>query len=572
MPEPHDARAVFPLIFSCQAWTIFIHLLQTCLMTNKEIASAFRELGDLMELHGENPFKVRSYHNAYVTLRKLGKPLGEMTADERKAIPGVGKAIADKIGQLLDHGTIETLERFRSMTPEGVREILSIKGLGPKKVATLWKDLGVESPGELWYACNENRLLELSGFGEKTQEDIREKLEFFFEHQHDHLYAVVEDDAMDILDSLQKFLDRKVVITGSLRRLDPVIGELEFLAEGKAADPGTHEKLKWDEKEADSWSGVWDDKWQVRLYWQGTMSWGEAVIRTTGDSAFLEQWKEKGVALDGKDEMEAFVRAGLPYIEPERRHYATEWVEKELLEVKDVKGVVHTHSTWSDGLNSIEEMVEASRKRGFEYLVITDHSKAAFYANGLSAERVLAQFEEIEKLNGQYDDFKIFKGIESDILNNGALDYDDDILARFDVVIASIHSNLKMDKDKAMMRLIKAVENPYTTILGHPTGRLLLSRPGYPVDHEKLIDACAANGVAIEINANPYRLDLDWTWVRTALDSGVRICINPDAHSTAGIDDIRFGVNVARKAGMTAKECLNARDVKGFEDFLRQRK
>lgn len=232
-----------------------------------------------------------------------------------------------------------------------------------------------------------------------------------------------------------------------------------------------------------------------------------------------------------------------------------------LIEETDIKGVIHSHTTYSDGLHTLREMAEYSKSLGFEYIVITDHSKSAFYANGLKPERVLAQMEEIDALNAELAPFKIYKGIESDILGDGSLDYEEDILKQFDVIIASVHSNLKMDKEKATTRLINAIKNPYTTILGHPTGRLLLSREGYPIDHMAIIDACAEHQVAIELNANPYRLDLDYEWIPYAMEKGVKISINPDAHSKEGIHDIRYGVLAARKGGLTKEMCFNAADV-----------
>lgn len=541
-------------------------------MTNKEIAGAFQELGNLMELHGENPFKIRSYQNAYLTLRKWGQPLTEMSPEDRADIPGVGKAIADKITQLLASGTMETLEKYRDVTPEGVREMLAIKGLGPKKVATLWKDLGVESPGELWYACHENRLIELSGFGPKTQADVMDKLRFYFEHRHHHLFANVEALNDLILSELKKRIGADdVVVTGGMRRADPVISQLEFLVRGKSRLIEWPEQLRWNETDGATWAATWEESLALVLHWQGDRSWAAALMETTGDDHFLRALKEKGAKMEGEREEDVFLMAGLPFIHPERRHEQVRWEDRTLVRPSDIKGVVHAHSTWSDGMNTMEEMAEACRKKGFEYLVMTDHSRAAFYANGLDEARVLAQFEEIDRLNAGWTDFHVYKGIESDILNDGSLDYSDELLSRFDLVIASVHSNLKMDLDKAMHRLLRAIEHPATKMLGHPTGRLLLARPGYPVDHDRLLDACAAHMVSIEINANPLRLDLDWTWVRKAIDKGIRISINPDAHSIAGIDDIRYGVLVARKAGVSPGELINTRDRAGFELFLKTR-
>jgi DNA polymerase (family X) len=265
-----------------------------------------------------------------------------------------------------------------------------------------------------------------------------------------------------------------------------------------------------------------------------------------------------------------FDKANLPFIAPELREngsvltLAAANQLPDLINLGDIKGVIHTHTTYSDGLHSVEEMAKTAQHLGYQYIGITDHSKAAFYANGLKEDRVLAQWAEIDRLNSAFFNFKILKGIECDILNDGAMDYNEELLSGFDFVIASVHSNLKMNEEKATARLIKAVENQYVTILGHPTGRLLLSREGYPIDHEKVIDACAANGVSIELNAHPWRLDMDWTWIPRARERGVLISVNPDAHSTSGINDIRYGIMAARKGGLDAAGCLNARDVDGF--------
>ena len=303
---------------------------------------------------------------------------------------------------------------------------------------------------------------------------------------------------------------------------------------------------------------------------------GSKLFSTTGPRAFLETFLEKSTADDFKNlatEEAVFEKAALPYLAPELRD-DNRWLEAatppKLVTEKDVKSVMHLHTTYSDGLHSLRDMALYSKELGYEYMGLTDHSKSAFYANGLKPERVLAQMEEVDELNKELAPFKIFKGIESDILYDGSLDYEEDILKKFDFIIASVHSVLKMDKEKATTRLIRAIENPYTTILGHPTGRLLLSREGYPIDHKKVIDACAANKVILELNANPVRLDLDWTWIPYALEKGVKISINPDAHSKEGIHDIRYGVLAARKGGLTAEMCFNNLGLKEFEAFLKE--
>jgi Histidinol phosphatase and related hydrolases of the PHP family len=291
---------------------------------------------------------------------------------------------------------------------------------------------------------------------------------------------------------------------------------------------------------------------------------------------FTEQSPESFAATHYTSEAEIFEKAGLPYIPPYLREkdsiiqYTKNKGVPTIIREEDIKGIIHNHSTWSDGINTIEEMAAELIRNNFEYLVISDHSKTAAYANGLSEERILQQHEQIDELNKKFAPFKIFKSIESDILNDGSLDYADEILSKFDLVIASVHSNLYMSEEKAMQRLLKAIENPYTTILGHPTGRLLLSRNGYPIDHKKIIDACAANHVAIEINANPHRLDLDWQWIDYAMEKGVLLSIDPDAHSISGFSDIKYGVLAAQKGGLTAEYNLSSFSLEAFEAYLQR--
>ena len=531
-------------------------------MTNKEIARTFQFLGNIMELHGENPFKIRSYQNAYIQLRKLPQPLAELPEEELAAIKGVGKAISGKIRELVETGRMETLERYRAQTPEGVQEMLAIKGFGPKKVRVVWKDLGVETIGELLYAVNENRLLELKGFGPKTQEELKRQLEYYQRSKDKFHWAALEAEAVAVRDHLRERLPGvQVEWAGAWRRGCNVVERIEVLVGAEGPLPEIPEGLV---------------NSPLTIYQCAPEAFGSRWFRHTGSAEFLEAFVRAFPGKDFRDlatEEAVFQRAGLPHIAPELRE--GEWALERaiggnlpvLIEASDIRGVVHAHSTYSDGLHSLREMAEAARSKGYSYLAITDHSQSAFYANGLKPERVREQWEEIDRLNREQTDFRILKGIESDILSDGSLDYEDELLKGFDLIIASIHSNLRMDREKATQRLIKAVENPYTSLLGHPTGRLLLSREGYPIDHQAVIDACAANGVGIELNANPYRLDLDWSWIPYALEKEVKISVNPDAHSTGGIDDIRFGCLSARKGGLSREACLNAWPV---EEFLRR--
>ena len=548
-------------------------------MTNKEIAKTFQFLGNIMELHGENPYKIRSYQNAYINLRKQATPLSEMQDSEIESLKGVGKAISAKIRELLDTGQMSTLEKYREMTPGGVQEMLQIKGFGPKKIRTIWKDLEVETIGELLYAVNENRLIELKGFGKKTQDQLKEQLEYYQRSKHQFHFAALAATAETLLAQIKLGLPNVLVsLCGAIRRKANILESIEILV-------GTQEELASTiaaagvqelEKKEGFMVGKTANDLPVKIYCCSPEDFGSKLFRYTASEPFLQDFIEAFPSIDFKHlptEEAVFQQASIPAIPAELREQA--WsinLAKEnripqLVEASDIKGVIHSHTTWSDGLHSLPEMAEYARDQGYDYIGITDHSKAAFYANGLQPERVLAQMAEIDELNSELGPFRILKGIESDILNDGSLDYPEEILQQFDFIIASVHTNLRMDEVKATQRLITAIENPYTSILGHPTGRLLLSRKGYPIDHQSVIDACAANGVAIELNANPYRLDLDWSWIPYAIEKGVLISINPDAHAKEGIHDIDFGVASARKGGLDAKNCLNAKTVEGFLAF-----
>ncbi len=550
-------------------------------MTNKEIAKTFQYLGQIMELHGENPFKIRSYQNAYMTLRKMDQPLADLALAELESIKGVGKAISSKIRELVDTGHLSTLQKYEDKTPEGIREMLHIKGFGPKKIAVIWKDLEVETIGELLYAVNENRLVELKGFGLKTQQDLKVKLEYYLKSKNQYHYATLDMETQFLTTSFgDAFPDLRVERTGPLRRKDIVLDAIDLLIEAS----GKTVLKDWpaitlEEDTGASWKGRTANDYPIRMYFSAIDSWGQQQFQHTGDPVFLNRFESDfGKAGPVANESQLFEQAGLPFIVAELRN--DDWILEQakeqqvptLVEEQEILGVVHAHSTYSDGLNSIREMVDEAQTLGYSYLGLTDHSRSAFYANGLTEERVRKQWEEIDRINEGLKGFRLFKGIESDILNDGSLDYPEELLSGFDFIIASIHSNLRMDESKATNRLIKAIENPFTTILGHPTGRLLLSRPGYPIHHKAVIDACADNKVAIELNANPYRLDLDWSWIPYALEKGVWISINPDAHSLSGIRDIRYGVAAARKGGLEAAQCLNCLTTKDFDNWIQQKK
>lgn len=559
-------------------------------MDNATIAENFSLLSKLMDIHGENSFKTKTYSVAAFNIEKLPAQLKDTPREKIFSIKGIGESVGKKIIEMLDTEKLSALDEWLQKTPAGVVEMLNIKGIGPKKIHTIWKEMDIESIGELLYACNENRLTLYKGFGEKTQKNVLEAIEFYTQHQGHFLYAEAEAIFPQINSYLQKiFSPQTVHVTGAYRRQETIIEEMEFVVlENNAAIKPRFQTAQPPEllEEKDNMllyklkNGL-----KLRLY-TGRTSMSEKLFFTTGSKEFTDAFKKNfpSVKFENKESNEdenIFQQAKIPFILPCLRESAS-IIEKakknslpKLIEPKDVKGLIHSHSNWSDGVNTIEEMANELIKRGYEYLVISDHSKSAFYANGLSEERIKEQHRYVDELNKKFEAmptgrqaFKIFKSIESDILNDGNLDYSDKILSTFDLVIASVHSNLKMTEEKAMMRLMKAIENPYTTILGHMTGRLLLSRNGYPVDHKKIIDACAKNHVVIELNAHPRRLDIDWKYIDHAIEKNVLISIDPDAHALEGFDDVKYGVLAAQKAGLTKEQNLSSFSLQEFEEWL----
>jgi len=519
-------------------------------MTTGEIADALKLTAQLMELHEVNPFKIKSIANAAFKLDKTDIDLEGKTQEELSQIDGIGKSIAAKIHELQTTNGLQELSALLEKTPAGVIEMLRIKGIGPKKVGQLWRELEIESVGELLYACNENRLVTLKGFGAKTQETVKKQIEFCQSNIGKFHYASVEKFGMDLVQELKKQYETELVsLTGAMRRKSEIIDMIEILLGTDKAENKT---------EIENVRNV-----KVKLIFCAPDRFYSKLFETTAVPGHLSQLSDLTSQVYSSEE-EIYTSQGMQYIEPELREGLNE-VElakankiPKLIELDDLKGILHNHSTYSDGLHSLKDMAVYCKELGYEYLGICDHSQSAFYANGLKPERVMEQHREIEALNAELAPFRIFKGIESDILNDGSLDYPEEVLKTFDFIVASVHSNLKMTEEKATARILKAIENPYTTILGHPTGRLLLSRPGYPVDHKKIIDACAANNVVIELNAHPYRLDIDWRWIQYCMEKGVKISINPDAHEKEGYHDMYYGVCAARKGMLTKEMCFNS--------------
>ncbi len=567
-------------------------------MDNRALTRAFKLAAQLMELHDENPFKIRAIEGTASALDALSFPVAEV---ERSGLPdrtGLSKTAAAKVAELLDTGTFSDLQRLLDVTPPGVVEMLGIKGIGPKKIRSLWRELGLETIEQLREAAETDQVSQLKGFGKKTQDSILEALEFAGQSKGKLLYPQAEKLGNELAQLLRDGLKTgQVAVASEIRRRLETVETVSLVAAtgqpaaahallnatpGLTPDPRRSGPFAWRGTATESGTRVEvllvqpeDFTTEVFLNSAAEAHLSEPLTQSISHSITLRQ-----LARREKFQLEEalYERAGLQFIVPELREglgeiaLAAEKKLPQLLEDGDLRGSLHNHSTYSDGNHSIREMATWLRDHNYQYLGLCDHSQAAHYANGLSAERVRQQHHEIDQLNAELAPFRIFKGIESDILGDGSLDYPNDVLASFDFVVASVHSNLKMDEAKATNRLLRAIENPYTTMLGHPTGRLLLRRQGYPINYKAVIDACAQHRVIIEINANPWRLDLDWRWVRYALDQGVPLSINPDAHHTNGYEDMRYGVLMGRKGHLTKDMTFNAKSVEEIAAYFEARK
>lgn len=556
-------------------------------MTNAVLSDQLNLYSKLMDIHGENDFKVKSYANAAFQLDRYPNELSALTLEQIAGIRGIGKSIAQDVSALIQTNELPSLNLLLQNTPAGILELMKIKGIGPKKIRTIWKELQIETPGELLYACNENRLIHYKGFGAKTQKTIQEAVEFFLANQGRYLYATMIPIAQGLKRHLENmFSEIPLELTGAFIRQEDIIDQVEFVI---ALDPDLiiealeqEGNFEFQREEAGTLYFLFDGKLHIEITPCDEEQFVSTLFFTTNSSAFNECFQEEFPDVDYTipvaSEEEYFEQANIPYIPPCLRNdslsveLAKEDNLPELIQPNDVKGVIHNHSTWSDGEETIETMAKECIRLGYEYLVMSDHSVTSFYANGLSVDRIYQQHEEIDRLNEKLFPFKIFKSIECDILSEGQLDYADDVLATFDLVIASIHQNLNMTEEKAMKRILRAIENPFTTILGHPTGRLLLSRKGYPLNFEEVLQHCAKHKVVVEINANPRRLDLDWTFIQLAKKYNVLLSINPDAHSLKGIQDIGYGILAAQKGGLTQQDNLSSLPLTSFEQFLHAQK
>ena len=583
-------------------------------MDKNQLANLLDEVATLLELkEGSNPFEVRAYQNAARSITALDGDIEQLVREGKlKGVPGLGSTIIKRIEEVIDTGHMALYDELVATTPAIKLEMLRIQGVGPKKVNAIYDQLHVTSIAELEQACKEGKVAKLPGFGKKTQDNILQGIAFLAQHADRFLYPVAEEEAARIeavLETLPEIV--RLQVAGSLRRRRETVGDIDMVASvADSAGDDVRRKIMdvfTSQPSVKAITGKGETKSSVVLGSGMNMD-----LRVVGDSQFpytLHHFtgsKQHHIALRrralnmnmtindyglflGKEpdlqlvpcrnEADIYAALGMAYIEPELREdtgeieAAVHGTLPVLVQESDLRGVLHVHSTWSDGHNTIREMAEACIARGFAYLGITDHSKVAAYANGLNEQALRRQHEEIDSLNREYAGrLHILKGTECDILKDGSLDFADDVLASLDFVVASIHSLFNLSPEEQTQRMLRAITNPYVDIIGHPTGRILLGRAGYTLDMEAVIDAAAERGVCIEINANPSRLDLDWRFLRRARDKGIKIPINPDAHVLAGLDDMRYGIGIARKGWLRPTDVLNTMQTEELLGFFKARK
>ena len=562
-------------------------------MNKDEIIGVFENIARLLELKGENPFKIRAYLHASKALETLAEPLEKLIAEERLvAVDGIGKATAEKIATLSTTGRLDYYNDLRDEFPPDILTIFDIQGLGGKKIKVLWDSLKIHSITGLERACKDGRVATLPGFGEKTATNILKAIEHMRSHAGEFRYGDIAALAGSLLEDLRPHPEvGQAQIAGSFRRKKEIVRDLDFLVSTKKPEAvmeffTTHPLVENILAHGATKSSViLQNGIQCDLRAVTAAEFPFALNYFTGSKEHNVRMRSRALsrgwslneyrfsAAEGRElreplpeiqeEADIYRALDLDPIEPELRenHGEIEAAEKHalprLIEWSNLRGAFHNHTTESDGRSSLEDMVAAAKELGLEYLGIADHSKASFQANGLDEKRLAAQVARIAEINATEKDIHIFAGTECDILKDGSLDFSDEILASLDYVVGSIHSSFTMPAAEMTKRIIRAIENPHITMLAHPTGRLLLGREPYQLDIPAILDAAAATGTFIELNANPRRLDLDWRWWQMAKEKGVKCVINPDAHSTAGLQDLIFGIGIARKGWLTKDDVLN---------------
>lgn len=570
-------------------------------MSNAEIAAAFEEMADLLEFQGANAFRVRAYRNAARSIADLAPAVASMVAEEQDltTLDGVGDDIAAKIALLVETGTFPQLEKLRDEVPRSALEMMRVSGVGPKKAAAIYKELGVDSREALRAACEQQQVRALKGFGAKTEANILAALASTAEDE-DRIYWASADE---IVERLRGHLAGSPAIerfefAGSYRRGRETVGDLDVLATAADPEQAMDHFASFPEirqtlgRGPTKQSVVLRSGVQVDLRVVEAKSFGAALVYFTGSKqhniVLRGRAKDRGLKVNeygayrddefvaGETEEEVYVALDLPWIAPELREARQEIARAEagelpkLIERDDLRGDLHLHTSESDGAATLEEMVAAAAQRGLSYLAVTDHSQRVAMANGLDADRLRRQWEAIDQFNEQGGDVLVLKGVEVDILENGPLDLADDVLAEADWVVASLHYGQRQPREKITARLVGALENPYVDVIGHPTGRLIGRRPPYEVDLEAVMDAAVRYGKFLELNANPARLDLNDVYCAAAQARGVPIVISSDAHATGGYDVLRFGVLQARRAGLSAGDVVNTRDWKAVDALRRK--
>ena len=575
-------------------------------MDKGEVAAILEDTANLLELTGGNPFEVRAYQNGARAISQIEGDLDALVAEGKLAgVPGIGKTLAARVAELVSTGHMVLHEKLLAQVPPGLIEMLRIPGLGPKRIRQIHEALGVDTMADLRAACEDGRVATLPGFGAKSQDKILKGIQFVSEHSNRYRFDVAQGEAESVAAVLRALPQVvRLQVAGSIRRRKEVVKDADVVASVHAdEDRAPIMRALLDLPNIASVTGTGDTKTSV------VMKSGMALdLRVVLDDEYpyaLHHFtgsKEHNVSLRGtahaqgikineygifrgdqridcKDEADLYAALGMAYVEPELREdrgeieAARHGTLPQLVTWDDIQGILHVHSTWSDGGATIREMAEATLALGKHYLGMCDHSQAAAYAGGLTPEQVKRQHEEIDRLNDEYAGrLRILKGTECDILRDGTLDYDEATLKTFDFVVASIHGNFNLPPQEQTQRLIRALENPYISILGHPTGRILLERTGYEPDMEAVIDRAGELGVAIELNGDPHRFDIDWRLIRYATERGVSIPITPDAHSPAGLQNVRYGLGVGRKGWLTAAQVLNALPLEQLTRYFAQQR
>ena len=569
-------------------------------MDNTTVAKILNEMAQIMELKEENRFKIIAFSNASRIIEGLSEDIKVLVEENRiKEVRGIGDHLAKIITDLVTQGTSKEYETMKKSIPEGVIYLLQIQGLGPKKVKLLYEKLKIKNVDELERACKNHELAKVTGFGTKTEENILKGITYLKKNVGKHFYPAARFEAEKLKAYLLQSKEvEKIEVAGSLRRKKEYIGDIDLLASAKNAKNVMDHFCQY--PHIDRILAKGDTKGSIvlttginadlRLVKQNEFPY--ALHYFTGNkehnTVIRGIAKDKGLKLNEyglfkgtknilcKTEATLFNKLGLDYIEPELRENQGEieaaqkgTLPKNLVELKDLRGTFHNHTTESDGNASLEAMVEKAGTLGFDYLGISDHSQAAHYAHGLKPDRLKKQWKTIDLLNKKLKNFRILKGTEVDILSDGSLDYPDPILQQFDFVIASVHSKFKMTEKEMTQRITKALKNKYVTMIGHPTGRLLLSREAYPIDLFQLVQVASDYGKAMELNAHPRRLDIDWQICKFSKSKKVLVSINPDAHTTEGISDVQYGIGIARKGWLEKKDVLNTRSLSDILSFLK---